>query len=292
MNDKKDRRIIRGKSTDEERAFYGITDTDVRSCSFIGPADGESALKETRNIRVALCKFALRYPLWHSHGFTVTDCVFDDTCRAPIWYSSDGVIRSSGFEGVKILRECESISISDCRIHSEEFGWRCRNVSFAGTEITSSYFMFESENIRAVNLDFTGKYSFQYVKNCEIERSFLDTKDAFWHAENVTVSDCTVKGEYLGWYSKNLTFRNCTITGTQPFCYAKGLRLENCTMEGCDLAFEYSDVQADITGNVASIKNPMSGIIRVGSVGEIIRENPVYPCSCEIIVSKETGKSE
>ena len=45
-------------------------------------------------------------------------------------------------------------------------------------------------------------------------------------------------------------------------------------MEGCDLAFERSDAEADILSDVVSIKNPYSGTIRVLSVGEIIRDDP------------------
>ena len=44
-------------------------------------------------------------------------------------------------------------------------------------------------------------------------------------------------------------------------------------MEGCDLAFERSEVEATITTPVVSIKNPLPGSrITVPSVGEIIRD--------------------
>ena len=124
------------------------------------------------------------------------------------------------------------------------------------------------------NVSFKGKYSFQYTENVEIRNSHLDTKDAFWHAKNVTVRDSVVNGEYLAWYSENLTFINCTIKGTQPLCYCKDLKLINCVMEDCDLAFERSDVEAEILTPVISIKNPLSGRISVPAVGEIIRDIP------------------
>ena len=62
--------------------------------------------------------------------------------------------------------------------------------------------------------------------------------------------------------------------------------LENCTFaDDCDLAFEYSTVQADIRGHVHSIKNPRSGCIRVGSVGQVILdENIKAPGDCRIEV--------
>ena len=42
--------IIENKTFDEERALYNIQNTEVRNCTFAGPQDGESVLKETRNI--------------------------------------------------------------------------------------------------------------------------------------------------------------------------------------------------------------------------------------------------
>ena len=47
--------IIERKTLDEERALYHLTDSRVVSCVFAGPADGESALKEARNVSVEDC---------------------------------------------------------------------------------------------------------------------------------------------------------------------------------------------------------------------------------------------
>ncbi|MFA6943085.1 MAG: DUF3737 family protein, partial [Bacilli bacterium] len=43
-----------------------------------------------------------------------------------------------------------------------------------------------------------------------------------------------------------------------------------CTMKNADLAFEYSDVEADIIGHIDSVKNPKSGYIKADTIGEII----------------------
>lgn len=134
--------------------------------------------------------------------------------------------------------------------------------------------MMRAGDITLKKVHFTGKYSFQYVKNAVFENCFFDTKDAFWHGENMTVRNSVIKGEYLAWYSDGLTLENCKIIGTQPFCYCKNLRLINCEMIDCDLAFEKSEVEAEITTPVISIKNPKSGRITVPEVGEIIRDDP------------------
>lgn len=53
----------------------------------------------------------------------------------------------------------------------------------------------------------------------------------------------------------------------------ENVKLENCTLIHTDLAFEYSTVEADIYGVVDSIKNPISGVIYVDAVNEIIFDN-------------------
>ena len=124
------------------------------------------------------------------------------------------------------------------------------------------------------------------MQNAQINDCVLDTKDAFWHAKNVTVRNSVVKGEYLAWYSENVTFIDCTIVGTQPLCYCKGLTLINCKTEGCDLAFEYSDVKADIVGRIESVKNPLSGEITADEIGETVLENSVADGKCVIKTRK------
>lgn len=275
---------IENKTYDEERALYNLKDAEVRNCTFAGPKDGESVLKETRNIRVIDSKFSLRYPLWHAQKYELIHTTFDDKTRAPIWYSNDGLIDDCVLNGVKLLRECNNTEIKNTTIISPEFGWKCNNVNVENSKIISEYICLDSKNVKLKNVKFQGKYSFQYMENLEIEKCKLDTKDAFWHTKNVTVKDSTVKGEYLAWFSDGLTLINCKIIGTQPLCYCKNLKLINCTMEDTDLAFEYSDVDADIKGNVVSIKNPKSGTIIVDSVGEIINEDSIMDVNGKVII--------
>lgn len=270
------------KTFDEERALYHLQDTAVVDCDFAGPADGESALKEGRNISVENCRFSLRYPLWHVEGFTLADSTMDEAARAAIWYAADGNIHGSVLGGIKAVRECRNISIANSKIISPEFGWKSRNVQIADCDAVSEYIFLDSRDLAIDRFRFKGKYSFQYTENVSITNSDLDTKDAFWHAKNVTVKDSVLKGEYLGWYSDGLTLINCHIIGTQPLCYCKNLTLVDCTMEATDLSFEYSQVQATVTGHIDSVKNPLSGYVLADSIGEIILENSVMETDCEI----------
>ena len=277
--------IVINKQFDEERALYNLRDAKVLNCIFAGAADGESVLKETRNIIVENCSFSLRYPLWHADKFSLLNSKLDELTRAPIWYCTNGEINNTQILSVKALRECKGIIVKDSVITSAEFGWKCENISVDNCDITSEYIFFDSKDIKINNLKFNGKYSFQYIENLTIENSVLDTKDAFWHSKNVTVKNSIVKGEYLAWFSENLTLINCKITGTQPFCYCKNLKLENCEMFDTDLSFEYSDVQADIKGSILSVKNPRSGYIKADSIDKIINEDSVMETLCEIKVN-------
>ena len=278
------REVIKGKNFDEERALYWLRGADVSDCSFEGPADGESAFKEAKDIKVKDCRFKLRYPLWHVDEFELINCSMNETTRAAIWYASKGLIKNSMLGGIKAVRECRDIMIRDSQIVSAEFGWKSSGIKIVNSSVESEYLFLDSSEIMLENVNMKGKYSFQYVSNMEIKDSNLDTKDAFWHSRNVTVRDSVVKGEYLGWYSENLTLINCKIIGTQPLCYCRNLKLINCEMIDADLAFEYSDVDADIRGEIISVKNPKSGRIVCDGVGEKIFGNAVMECKGEVIV--------
>ena len=230
------KQIIDEKQFDEERALYHLEDTCVQSCVFAGPEDGESVLKEARNIEVADCQFSLRYPMWHVKGFSMSGSTMDELTRAALWYADHGKIANSTLGGIKAVRECNDIQLENCEIISQEFGWKCSDITLSDSSITSEYIFLDSKNVKLNHVKMKGKYSFQYMENLEI----ID-------------------------------------------CYCKDLKLINCTMEDTDLAFEYSDVDADVRGNVVSIKNPKSGKIIVDSVGEIIREDPVMECTGEVI---------
>ena len=277
--------MIQNRTFDEERALYGVNDILIRDCAFDGPADGESAFKEGRDIAVDHCFFNLRYPFWHDMGLKIENSEMTELCRAALWYSEHIEINDSKLHGIKALRECADAKLRGCDIISPEFGWSVRGVTMEDCTVESEYFMLRSDHLAFRNVRMKGKYSFQYITDSVFENCVFDTKDAFWHAKNVTVRNSVVKGEYLAWYSENITFENCRIIGTQPLCYCKNLKLVNCEMVDTDLAFERSDVEATLTAPIVSIKNPMSGHIEVPEVGEIIMD--IEGAKGEIIIKKQ-----
>lgn len=277
-------KTIENQTFDMERALYGSRGVALKECVFDGPADGESALKESEDIRVTDCFFNLRYPFWHDDGLIITGSEMTEFCRAALWYSTNIEIKETKLHGIKALRECSRIKMQGCDIISPEFGWSVQDIGMKDSTVQSEYFMMRSDRLDFTNVQLKGKYSFQYIQDSIFEGCTFDTKDAFWHAKNVTVRNSVIKGEYLAWYCENVTFENCRIIGTQPLCYCKNLKLINCEMINTDLSFEKSDVEATITTPVVSIKNPLSGHIYVPGVKEIICDDK--ETKGEIVIQK------
>lgn len=280
-------KVIENKKFPCERDLYGVDGVHLIGCAFEGEEDGESALKEAKNVTAKNCLFALRYPLWHDENVNLKGVTMTETCRAALWYSNGVSVESSELLGIKAVRECYDVALKNSKIVSPEFSWKSKKLSLNNCEVTSEYLFLLSRDIKLDGVRFRGKYSFQYTEDVTVENSVLDTKDAFWHAKNVTIKNSVVKGEYLAWYSENLTFINCKIIGTQPLCYCKNLTLIDCEMEATDFSFEYSDVNAQIKGEILSVKNPRSGKIVADGYGEIIyTDDSKYPCNCSVETRK------
>ena len=80
-------------------------------------------------------------------------------------------------------------------------------------------------------------------------------------------------------------FRNCRIKSHQAFCYIDGLTLENCIIEEGDLVFELcSNVNISLANAPMSIKNPISGRIKLKGRCEIILDEKIIDPSQTSII--------
>ncbi len=253
-----------------ERPLFAIKHTEVRNCTF---SDGESPLKECRDVTLAGCDFLWRYPLWYCKDVHVTGGTWNQDVRAGAWYTDHILMESCRLDCPKGIRRCHDVTLRDVKIsNAPETLWDCSDVTLEHVTAEGNYFAMNCKNMVIRDLTLEGPYSFDGAKNVEIHNSRLISKDAFWNSENITVYDSYIKGEYLGWNAKNLTLINCTVESLQGFCYIDNLVMKNCRTENTDLAFEYSTVDIEIIGGIDSIKNPTSGTIRVGQIGELIME--------------------
>lgn len=248
---------------------------------------GESAIKRSSNIEAVNCRFEGKYPFWHVDDFVIKHCVFAPGARAALWYSTNVDMSDTLVEAPKMFREMRGIKLTRVRIpDAAETLWHVHDVTIRDVEVHGADYLFmHSSNIDIENYRQQGNYSFQYCRNVTIRNAVIDSKDAFWNTENVTLINCEITGEYLGWHSKGLRLNECKISGTQPLCYCNDLVVTDCEFtDECDLAFEESTLNAEIKGHVRSVKNPTSGVIRAGSIGEIIIDDNVrWPGDCKII---------
>lgn len=270
-----------------ERALFSARDLRLDACTF---ADGESPLKEGKNLDLSGCLFRWKYPLWYCENVKAENCTWFENARAGVWYTNHIALRDCLIDAPKNFRRCRDVSLQNVSFsNAAETLWSCRDVSLHNVTARGDYFAMNSENLTADGLTLYGNYGFDGAKNIRIRNAKLLTKDAFWNCENVTVENSFISGEYLAWNAKNVVFINCVIESLQGLCYVEDLKLENCRTLNTTLAFEYSTVEADISGRIDSIMNPRSGRIAADSVRALILENNrVDPTKTEIIIREET----
>lgn len=269
-----------------ERSLFGSENLMVTDSIF---GNGESPLKESRNIRLEGSMFKWKYPLWYCENIVAKNCTWFETARAGVWYTKNIDVEDSLIEAPKNFRRCEALTIRNVSFaNGEETLWSCDNVTLDSVTAKGDYFAMNSSNMKINGLTLYGNYSFDGVRNAEIRNSKLLSKDAFWNSENITVYDSFISGEYLGWNAKNLTLINCTIESLQGMCYIENLVLKNCRLLNTTLAFEYSTVNADITGGVDSVLNPSGGSITADFIGELtIEKDKVDPKATKILCRRD-----
>ena len=269
-----------------ERALFKSRDLSVEASIF---DDGESPLKESSNVEVIDSVFGWKYPLWYCHDVNVRGTAFLEMARAGIWYTHNVTITDSTYQAPKGLRKCTNVRLERVQMaHADETLWWNDDIELLDVTATGDYFCQGSRNIHAKNLQLTGNYGFDGCTNVVIEDSRLLTKDAFWNCENVVVRNSLIVGEYLAWNAKNVRLENCTIQSEQGLCYVEGLTLRDCRLIETNLAFEYcTDVDAEVTSSIVSVKNPYNGRIVATHIDEIIFDDPQVDSSHTSIVQTE-----
>lgn len=265
-----------------ERALFAARDCEIEETIF---DDGESPLKESRNISLRACMFKWKYPLWYAKEIDVRDSTWFDMARAGVWYSERVRVTDCAIEAPKNFRRCHDLTLRHVSFaNAAETLWECDGVTLSDVTAKGDYFAMNSLNMTVDNLTLYGNYSFDGCRNLTVRNSRLLSKDAFWNCEDVRAENCFISGEYLGWNTKRLTLVDCTIESLQGLCYVEDLVLRNCRLLNTTLAFEYSTVDAEIVGRVDSVKNPTSGRIVADEIGELILESErIDPAKTEIL---------
>lgn len=257
-------------SFEGERALFNVNNVEIVDSIF---HDGESPLKESRDIILKGSMFKWKYPLWYCKNVHMDNCTLFDTARAGIWYTDDIKVNNTVIEAPKNFRRCRGVKLSNVSFpNASETLWSCSEVNADNINVRGDYFAMNCSDMELNRLTLVGNYSFDGVKNAVIRNSTLLSRDAFWNSENITVYDSFISGEYLGWNSKNLTLVNCTVESLQGMCYIENLTMKNCKLINTNLSFEYSTVDADIISRIDSVKNPLGGVICAKGIDELIME--------------------
>ena len=274
-----------------ERALFHAHDLTIEDSLF---QNGESPLKHSKNLNINNTTFNWKYPIWYSENVIVSSSTFTPNERAGMWYTNNSSFESCQIDGPKNFRRCNNLTIKDTIFtNALETLWECNDVKMINVKSNGDYFGMNSQNVTVDNFTLEGNYPFDGGKNIKINNSTLISKDAFWNCENVEISNSYISGEYFAWNSENVTLINCTIESLQGFCFIKNLKMINCVLKNTTLAFEYvSNVDAEITTEIGSVLNPISGTITAPEIETLIVEKDFVDPSKTKIVCKAVGKTE
>lgn len=303
----------------EERALFGASGVRVTDCTF---DVGESPLKHATDIEVAGGAFYGKYPLWYTGRVNVCGTGFGVGARAGVWYSDQVHFQKCRVDAPKLFRRCSGVLLeeveftdspetlwdcSDVRLSSvtcrgDFFGAGCRNVvsrglkvtgdqtfrgasglSLEDTEAEGNYFGMNLSGAEIDGLNLTGKYCFDGCTDLTIRNSRIFSRDCIWNCRNVVIRDSCIHGAYLAWNSEHVLLENCEIESLQGLCYVRDLTIRNCRLKGTSLAFEYSEVDARITGEIDSVMNPKGGRIIADRIGKLIMDPGEVEVSATVI---------
>ena len=145
------KRIV-SKNLTGERALFKCRDTHISDSSFF---DGESPLKESKNILVERCTFSWKYPLWYSSSINVFNSRFTAEARAGIWYTSSIVVKDVIYEAVKGFRKCNNLILENVTFNDKDVTetlWNCHSVTIKNVKIGGPYFGMGCSSVKIDNL--------------------------------------------------------------------------------------------------------------------------------------------
>lgn len=277
--------IVKQQILTGERAGFMSRNTQFIDCIF---ENGESPLKESRDITLQGSMFKWKYPLWYCKNVVAQNTTWFEMGRSGVWYTENITVQDSVIEAPKNFRRCSGVTLENVFLpNAQETLWSCTGVKLHNVTAKGDYFGMNSSDIEIDGFTLDGNYCFDGGKNIVVRNAKMLSKDSFWNTENVTVYDSYIFGEYLGWNAKNLTLVNCTIESLQGMCYIENLKMINCKLINTTLAFEYSTVDADIDSKIDSVFNPLGGTIRAEKIDELILEQDKIDPSKTKFILKE-----
>ena len=116
-----------------ERSLFSLKDSVIDNCVF---KDGESPLKESKNLKIYRCTFQWKYPIWYADNIEVYNSTLLFTARSGIWYTKDISIRNSQILAPKTFRYAENVVLENVQIpHAQETLWNSKGIKMTEVKI-------------------------------------------------------------------------------------------------------------------------------------------------------------
>ena len=176
----------------EERALFSSRDSVITECRF---SEGESPLKESRDIEVQTSVFEWKYPLWYCKNVKVMNTTFEETARSGVWYTENIFLEGCQIKAPKTFRNAKQVRLINSNMpNAKETFWGCEDIKIFSVTAEGDYFGAHCQKVEVDNLRIKGNYIFDSSKDVMVRNSVLESKDAFWNCENVTLINCTIIG--------------------------------------------------------------------------------------------------
>ncbi len=236
--------------------------------------DSEEALMRCRELTVANVTFTAPRPLWHLSDAILRDTAITASATRPLRAAAAVTLQGCTIDAALACENGNGITLDGCSINSPDFASGCASLTLTDTVVSGENALSRTTNLTAANLELSADRALSDIVGGRVDFSSLTGDEILWNAKDITISDTILDGARIGWYSENLTLTHCVIIGEKPFAYAKGLTLADCSLDpSCTEAFERSEVDATLRGNVTSVKNPAHGSILADSYDVIILDD-------------------
>lgn len=127
--------------------------------------EGESPLKESRDISLEGSIFQWKYPLWYSKNIAVKDGTWAEMARAGVWYTDDMTVERALIEAPKNFRRCRRLTLKEVALpNALETLWHCTDVTLDHVMAKGDYFAMDCENMKIQDFQLAGNYSFDGAK--------------------------------------------------------------------------------------------------------------------------------